>query len=418
MVATWGRRFVLLTIIVVPFATASVATVGPTALAMLAAGWLAIGHRISTATLHEIPRTVIALGILATSFIASTAAAQAPASAVRITLTVILGVGFTLAVTTFIRGADLNRYATACLVMAGAVGAWSLAGAGEMTAGVGGGVVAGRLQGPFAQPNELGAFCALVLPLCLAMVAVADTRRMRIGAGVTTALVATAGALSLSRGSWMGAAAGVLMLAIFLPAVRKTLRHAAAAIAGGLLLAAVVTAGAITSVLTERLGSIGAAGDNPYDFRPELWATGLRVALDHPLLGVGPGQFKIASSNADYSLYNYVAEHPHNIVLTVAAEHGAYGLLAFGLVIGLLVAGFIALVRAEPRRDKTAPAPYWCAVGSMAGLFAVGVHGMVDMPLRNPIVNATVWVILALAVTSTAAVMKSAPATERRRSIV
>lgn len=416
MTTTWGQRFVLLSIVLVPFATVSVATVGPTALGMLVAGWLAVAHRLGTGTLDQVPRTVIALGILATSFVASTAAAQAPASAVRITLTIILGVGFTLAVTAFIRGADLIRYATACLVMAGAVSAWSLAGAGQMTAGVGGGVVTGRLQGPFAQPNELGAFCALVLPLCVAVLAAADSRRMRVGAGAVAALVATAGALSLSRGSWMGAAAGVLMLAIFLPAVRRTLRHAAAVIAGGLVLAAVVTAGSITSVLTERLGSIGTAGDNPYDFRPELWATGLRVALDHPLLGVGPGQFKIASSNADYALYNYVAEHPHNIVLTVAAEHGAYGLVAFGLVIGLLIAGFIALVRAEPRRDKPTPA-YWCAAGSMAGLLALGVHGMVDMPLRNPILNATVWVIVALAVASTTAAMKSAAVPERRRSI-
>ncbi len=415
MITVWGTRFILLAIVLVPLATVSVGGVGPTALAMLAAGWLALAHRISTGTLGQVPGTLVALGVLATSFVASTAAAQAPASAVRITLTIIIGVGFTLAVTTFVRPADLPRYATACLVMAATVGAWSLTTAGQMTSGVGGGVVTGRLQGPFAQPNELGAFCALVLPLCLAVLAAADSRRTRLAAGAAAGLVAIAGALSLSRGSWLGAAAGVLVLAIFLPAVRRSLRRAAAGIAGGLLLAAVVTAGSITSVLTERLGSIGSAGDNPYDFRPELWSTGLRVAMDHPLLGVGPGQFKIASSNAEYALYNYVAEHPHNIVLTVAAEHGAYGLLAFGLSLGLLIAGFVALVRAEPARDKPSPA-YWCAAGSMAGLLAVGVHGIVDMPLRNPILNAAVWVVLALAVASTA-VVTSAPALQRRRSL-
>ena len=413
MTRRWGERLVLMSVVLVPFATWSVGGVGPTALVMLAAGWFAFSHRVATGTLRQVPRAVVALGVLALSFVASTAAAQAPANAVRISLTIIIGVGFTLAVTTFVTGPALSRYVSACLVMAGVIGVWSLSSAGQMTAKIGGGVVEGRLQGPFGQPNELGAFCALVLPLCLAAAVSAERRSTRLGAGAVTILVATAGALSLSRGAWMGAVAGVLALLVFLPAVRRPLRRAAAVMAGGLALTAVFTAGSTVSVLTARLGSIGSAADNPQDFRPEVWATGLRVALDHPLLGVGPGQFSIASSNGTYPLYTFVADHPHNLVLTVAAEHGLYGLIAFALVVGLLVAGFVAVVRAPQQHDDPSPAR-WCAIGSAAGLLALGVHGIVDIPLRNPIVNASVWVVLALAITAAAAVATaSAPRSSR-----
>ncbi|NOY81569.1 MAG: hypothetical protein GXP31_11280 [Kiritimatiellaeota bacterium] len=64
------------------------------------------------------------------------------------------------------------------------------------------------------------------------------------------------------------------------------------------------------------------------DIRPPLWQQTARLILDHPLLGVGPGNFRRA-----YELYKSpaqrarpdvapVTEHPHNEVLNLAATLG------------------------------------------------------------------------------------------------
>ena len=60
-----------------------------------------------------------------------------------------------------------------------------------------------------------------------------------------------------------------------------------------------------------------------------LWSAALRIAIDHPLLGVGPygGQFVIPQYEPMYK--DLFAKHPHNIFLEVASGCGLIALTAF-----------------------------------------------------------------------------------------
>ncbi len=84
------------------------------------------------------------------------------------------------------------------------------------------------------------------------------------------------------------------------------------------------------------------------DIRPPLWRQTVRLILDHPLLGVGPGNFRRA-----YEVYKSpaqrarpdvapVTEHPHNEVLNQAATLGVPWALAWAAL------AFVPLVR-RPR---------------------------------------------------------------------
>jgi putative inorganic carbon (HCO3(-)) transporter len=185
-----------------------------------------------------------------------------------------------------------------------------------------------------------------------------------------------------------------------LPTARARLARAIGATIAVAAVTGAVLGTRLAAVLGERVTSLASAAHNPYDHRGELWAAGVRVALEHPWLGVGPGRFGVVASDGGHSLYRYVADHPHNLVLTVAAETGAYGLATTGLFALLL----LATVAAQRRRcaiggSGALPA---ALAGPAAGLAAVAVHGLVDVPLRNPIVESTVWLVLAALVVTTA----------------
>jgi O-antigen ligase len=96
------------------------------------------------------------------------------------------------------------------------------------------------------------------------------------------------------------------------------------------------------------------AADNGGDGRADLWLVATRMVDDHPLAGVGLGNFAAragewVSAPGELDNVELVAERPHeahNTYLQLLAETGLPGLLAFLLVIGLALR---AARRAERR---------------------------------------------------------------------
>ncbi len=94
-------------------------------------------------------------------------------------------------------------------------------------------------------------------------------------------------------------------------------------------------------------------------YRTEYWQATLQMIRDHPLFGVGPGNFR--SHYLRYKLPDASEEvtDPHNFLLELAASFGVPGLLLF--LITLAVAA-VAVVRgsgsrADVRRHPDEPAP-------------------------------------------------------------
>ena len=90
--------------------------------------------------------------------------------------------------------------------------------------------------------------------------------------------------LTYTRGAWLGVLAGAGTLALLLRRVAVV-----GAVAGVLVLALLLFQ---AGTLQDRLRSLGDLADPTFRERLYMWQSGLAIALDHPLTGVGPGQVK------------------------------------------------------------------------------------------------------------------------------
>ena len=280
----------------------------------------------------------------------------------------------------------------AVLVSLVAVSAQSLTGLGELSSSSGGAVVSGRLQGPFAQPNELGAYTMLGLPLLLAAASTARRTGWRAVLLVAAVPVLCALALSLSRGSWVGAVAGLLVLVLLLPPARGPVAGGVGAVV--LVLAGLMLLGADGpgGVLIERISSLSDPSASPDDHRPLIWAMAASAAAASPIIGVGPGGLEQIGSGPDSPLVAEPPLHAHNLPLTVLAETGALGLVVLLALLAVLLR--LVLLGASGRGPGWEQAgARWVAAGATAALCGAGVQGVIDFPWRNPIITATTWLL-------------------------
>ena len=148
---------------------------------------------------------------------------------------------------------------------------------------------------------------------------------------------------------------------------------------GGLALVAV--AGLALLFRTPRFADLFNFQTGTSFVRIKLWQGAWRMALDHPLLGVGPDNFLYAY-RTHYVLPSAWEElnlsHPHNIFLDLWTRLGLIGVAAGGWA---LIATFRAAWRAFRRGDQF----LWpLALGLLAGLAAMLVHGLIDNSLFLP----------------------------------
>ena len=189
-----------------------------------------------------------------------------------------------------------------------------------------------RVNSVFYDPSIYGRF--LVLAILASLVIVLYSRRPKIAISLTVVIVATWVGLffSFSQSSFVTLVVGVLAAAGF--AWRR--RAVGATVLAGALLLAV----GVTSVGTAApSGGLNRASSDRY----KLVTNGLRIALAHPVQGVGIGGFKRAYADR----YHLKGKEPkkaasHDTPVTVAAEEGLPGLLLLGW---LFVAGIVAAWR-------------------------------------------------------------------------
>lgn len=280
---------------------------------------------------------------------------------------------------------------------------------GGLEASYGGAVVSNRPVGVFSQPNEYGLYCMVVVVFALGLTFA--TRGSVRWLSAFAALASGVGLLlSLSRGAWLGAVAGVIFLAMLLPQTRRPfLAGAALLFVGGAAASLLPFEIPVVSVIITRALTIGDAGSNPYDERPSFRAEGLREWQEKPIFGQGPNTFPELSAGINSVARPNGAEHPHNFFIAVGAEQGIIGVLA---VLLFALAVFIAARAARPevvlanREARAAPGlrprplPPLAAATVMAATAVLGafmVEGFADYPMRNPLSRTPVWVMVGFA---------------------
>lgn len=279
-------------------------------------------------------------------------------------------------------------------VSAAVVALGSLADLGALSSHEGGGVINGRLQGPLAQPNELGSLMQLALPFALLTTIAAWTSRdgqiragtWRIGSAIGLAGIVAALVFSLSRGAWIGTLVTLTLLALVRPVARRgLLTFGLALVLVGALAAA--AGGSFVTAVGARFDSLASPTGSASDDRPAIWALAQHVASDHPMLGVGAGGLPATAGDATFGMTNVAPLHAHSIVLTALVEGG---LLALATLTVLLVVGLRVLARMYARG---APVVEVAAATALAGAC---VHGVLDFPWRAPALTATTWLLVGL----------------------
>ncbi|GAB2987246.1 O-antigen ligase family protein [Nocardioides montaniterrae] len=402
-------------IVVLPFGNYQVPGAGMSLIfvVMMVPGFLAVSRIVNG--VNPVPPSFVLLGLALgiVSSVLSMANADDPTLAVHLVISTVVEVGYALAIgICFADLPDLERYAVPLLVVVAAVIAgYALSAAGSLKAADGGSVVNGRLLGPFAQPNELGMFCAAMLPVAIVSLTLARSTRLVVLMSLCAITIAAAWGMSMSRGGWIGGVFALVCLAIFEPTTRRTLGGVAAVVAS-LCVAAVVLPSTVPvlGIIGDRIKSLGDPSQNPYDARPAIWTEAWRQAAERPWLGAGPGGYTQAASSSASAVSADPPAHAHDIYLTLLAERGVVGVL-FGTVVlvGLGLVAYHHMVLA-PQFGLSAGRLRSTSVAVLAALTAVGVHGLLDMPLRNPIVAGLVWTLLGFSVAA-----ETAPSVQEAR---
>lgn len=209
-----------------------------------------------------------------------------------------------------------------------------------------------RPAGPLGDANYLARILILAFPLAAFLGVHRPSRRERIALIAAAGIIAIAVLFTYSRGGMLTlAAVGLLM--VLLGRVRIT---AANALLGFVLVLALLPTDVGRRLLTiesliskdTELSVVDASAAK----RRQLLKVGWSIFLDHPMLGVGFGNFgsnyppyanRVGMTALDYVPAG-VRQFPHNLYLEIAVETGLLGLLAF---LGAMAVTLVTLHRSR-----------------------------------------------------------------------
>jgi O-antigen ligase len=221
-----------------------------------------------------------------------------------------------------------------------------------------GGRVAGSVRGIFGNPNDLALNMVVFLPFALVWVFRDRAPLLKRGlAGLCALLMLATIVFTRSRGGALGLC--VMMAALVIGSLRVK-----PAIAVATLAAVILAAPLAPASFWDRMESIADAKKDVTGSRQariELMEEAWHVFLDHPVLGIGLGQFVNYDPSGRREAWNVT----HNALLQVATELGVVGLTPF---IFLILSGARAAFEARRRVLRSPPAPTRRRPGELASV--------------------------------------------------
>lgn len=241
--------------------------------------------------------------------------------------------------------------------------------------------IGGRVVSTFENPNMLGEYLILLLPI----VAAAFFGDCRFSAKATSLIAFAAGCLCLiytwARGAWLG-----FLLAAALFVLMWSRRSVALLAAGVCLLPLAVPY--LPANIVARFTSIGDLTDTSTNYRVYIWRGSARMAADYAWTGVGVGE---QAFNRIYPYYSFAgiekAPHSHNLFLQIFIELGIFGFVLFiAMLICFLQSGFSLSKHGEDKAVRL------IGCGAMCGVLAALLQGMTDYVWYNYRVFFIFWI--------------------------
>ena len=259
---------------------------------------------------------------------------------------------------------------------------------------------AGRASGTYISPNNFSCFLEMLLPLALAYLLAGDIKPLtRILLGYAALAMGAALAMTFSRGGWVAAAIGLLLLLAILICHPKHRLPAiillALMLAGGTFFVAKYLSQTISYV--QRVQNGVANGSVDLEYRSQMWQAAEEMWKDHFWFGIGPAHY-------DYRFRQYRPEsvqgrpdRVHNDYLNLLADWGTTGglIIAAGILIFMtsLARTLKALWPSKEDFGRGMSNRFAFFAGAAAALFALAAHSVVDFNLHIP-ANAVLGVCL------------------------
>lgn len=230
-------------------------------------------------------------------------------------------------------------------------------------------------------PNVLGSYFIIIISIAVAGFNCFDKKHGRL---LNTAVLIAASLcmiLTFSRGAWLGLAVSILLIFIFSKEKPYIL-----SIIGVTVLLALPELEAVLSRINPGLLS----DDSSNVYRHYLWTMATQTFKENPLLGTGLSTFGF-SLPSHSTAAGYLVSHAHNIYLQMLAETGLLGFTAFfGYIINSIYISFKLYRHSSCKQTRN------LALGSMASLIGLLVHGSVDATLYLPQLSIFVWITTAV----------------------
>jgi hypothetical protein len=245
-----------------------------------------------------------------------------------------------------------------------------------------------RVNSLFFDPNIYGRFLALVILVIATRLLWSIRGRDTTLLGIVLAILWAGLLLSLSQSSFAALLVGLAVLA----ALRWKVWPVAAVVAVGVITGVVLIVAAPGVIHLK--GGTKSALDKATSGRYDLISGGWRMFTARPAWGYGSGGFEATYRERENVRVKRRAAVSHTIPVTVAAEQGAIGLIAY---VALLIAAFVMLFGGglrEAAHARPPPTVDLARIACAAAFAAVVVHTLVYASfLEDPVT----WVLLGLA---------------------
>lgn len=183
-----------------------------------------------------------------------------------------------------------------------------------------------RVYSTFGNPNVLGQYLVLAIPVVFALCVSAKNIPARIAFFITAAVMGACLVFTWSRAAWVGI---VLALGFFV--IMKDRRWSTICIVALIILPFILPESIIS-----RITSIGNMKDSSTAYRVSVWIASLRMAKDYWLGGIGLGSGAFERIYQNYALNGAgFALHSHNFYIQLVVEMGILGLIVFLAIIFL-----------------------------------------------------------------------------------
>ncbi|HEX7903307.1 MAG TPA: O-antigen ligase family protein [Chitinophagaceae bacterium] len=251
--------------------------------------------------------------------------------------------------------------------------------------------------GLMANRNLFGSAQALLLPFVL-FVLYKASRVWKWLASAALALLVFSLLLSQTRSAWLAAMAiiigSLLLVMIFSPTNRKKWLFATTTgLACSALLIFLIMSGdsegelkqsvqqrAKSLVKTDSTGDESVYNSNE---RLKIWAKTMKMIKDKPIMGAGPGNWRIAvagygTEGLVWAKGEYAPDQPHNVYLHVAAETGIPGaILYFGMWLLIAVVALYTILKPANEEQRI------LAILMLSGLATLATDAMFSFPMQR-----------------------------------